>query len=207
MATSWTVSPSGNQLEWTFWKDEWYTQDEEGCWWSHAEIQPWLDIEEIMALDDKTGQELAELYGQFEARRRSFLESRQVVKNKLLGRGFFPPKGKGKKSKGSKGKGSGQVFGFGSSKSKGQGKQRPGNPSFTGCFICGSKEHDYRSCPKRQAGSHSKALGKGSTNFLEGTYFAQMQGVPIDTMEGGLQLPHFAMDAPVSNRAPGPSSL
>ena len=109
-ATAWTVTSSGNQLEWTFWEDEWYTLDDDGCWWSQAETQPWLDIEEVMAVDEKTGQEMAELYGQFEAKRRSFQESRQVVKNKLLGRGFFPPKGKGKRPKGGKGKGSGQVF-------------------------------------------------------------------------------------------------
>ena len=173
-ATAWTVTPTGNQLEWTLWEDEWYTQDEEGCWWSHPETQPWLDIEEILALDEKAGQELAEIYGQFEAKRRSFHESRQVVKNKLLGRGFFPPKGKGKKPKGSKGKGSGQIYGFAGSSGKGKGKQLPGNPNFTGCFICGSKDHDYRNCPKRTSGSASKALGKGSANFLEGAYFVTM---------------------------------
>ena len=42
------------------WDDGWFTQDEEGCWWSHAETQLWLDIEEVMGLDEKTGPELAE---------------------------------------------------------------------------------------------------------------------------------------------------
>ena len=94
-ASCWTVTSSGNTLEWVYWDDEWCTQDHEGAWWSQADVQPWLDIEEIMALDNAAGQELMEIYGQFEAKRRSFQESRQIVKNKLLNRGFYPPKGKG----------------------------------------------------------------------------------------------------------------
>ena len=42
----------------------------------------------------------------------------------------------------------------------GKGTQRPGNPSYTGCFICGGKDHDFRRCPRRGCG------GKGSVNTV-----------------------------------------
>eukprot|EP00439_Symbiodinium_sp_Y106_P051491 s2166_g6.t2 len=176
-ASCWTVTSSGNTLEWVYWDDEWCTQDHEGAWWSQADVQPWLDIEEIMALDNAAGQELMEIYGQFEAKRRSFQESRQIVKNKLLNRGFYPPKGKGigKSPKGSfKGKPSGNVFGVNPGtpgKGKGaKGPQRPGSASFTGCFICGDKGHDYRSCPKRSASSSPTRSGPRAVAFADGEH-------------------------------------
>ena len=71
----------------------------------------------------------------------------------------YPAKGKGRGRgktgfKGGKGKERPGVFGLasgGPGKGKGQGKgsQTPGSPSFTGCFICGDKQHDYGYCPKR----------------------------------------------------------
>ena len=44
-----------------------------------------------------------------------------------------------------------------------------GDPAYTGCFICGSKAHDFRHCPKRQ----NKGGGKGSVHFASevGTIF------------------------------------
>ena len=39
-------------------------------------------------------------------------------------------------------------------------------PGYTGCFICGDLQHDYRSCPKRsQPAGSSRAAG--SLNFVE----------------------------------------
>lgn len=43
------------------------------------------------------------------------------------------------------------------SKGKGSPAQKPGK---TGCFICGSLEHDYRSCPKRGQSSSASSSAK-----------------------------------------------
>ncbi|CAE7471677.1 TY1B-A, partial [Symbiodinium necroappetens] len=164
----WAMSTPDFEVEWVYYEDEWHTQDGEGVWWTHAEVQPWLDIEEIMM-------QLSEIYGQFEQKRRTFQESRQIVKDKILNRGFYPAKGRGKgKGRGpsSKGAGKGKVFGAApntwGSKGKGssKGTQRPGHPSFTGCFICGDKGHDYRTCPKRTQGSPSRPGPRGVA-FME----------------------------------------
>ena len=84
------------------------------------------------------------------------------MKNKANNRGFFPSvKGKFGKAKGmgkSKGKGSTPVMAASTSSSNhGKGKQRPGEPSYTGCFICGSREHSFQQCPRRhqQRGGHA----------------------------------------------------
>ena len=122
------------------WDDGWFTQDEEGCWWSHAETrshaetQLWLDIEEVMGL------------------------------------AFFPPKGKGKRKKCI------QARGQGNSKGKGKGKQTPGKPNFTGCSVCGSKQHDYRNCPNCQAGSQQQGSGKRTREFSRSCIVCRMPG-------------------------------
>ncbi|CAE7032785.1 RE1 [Symbiodinium natans] len=158
LETAWSTSPSGNELEWSFYEGDWRTQDEVGVWWSYADTKPWLDIEEVMLSDAVLGGELLEIYGQFDQKIRTFRESRQVIKDRNLGRGFYPPKGKGKsKNKGFKASGKGSSTHGASSvfavkgKGSGKGPQRPGSAAFTGCFICGSKEHDYRSCPRRSS--------------------------------------------------------
>ena len=80
---------------------------------------------------------------------------------KQLSRGYYPmsmikgknPRGKGKsKSKSFGKKGSPSPKGTPSSINFGKGAptgQKPGSPEYKGCFARGSKDHDFRSCPKR----------------------------------------------------------
>ena len=81
-------------------------------------------------------------------------------------REFYPSKGGGKgKFKGKKGKGNPRFC---------QRRppllslldpvQQPGQPGYTGCFICGSQQHDFRHCPKR---------GKGKGGKSSGSYFVE----------------------------------
>ena len=37
--------------------------------------------------------------------------------------------------------------------------QQPGQPGYTGCFICGSQQHDFRHCPRRGKGKGGKSSG------------------------------------------------
>ena len=36
-----------------------------------------------------------------------------------------------------------------------------GSPSYTGCFVCGSRDHGWQSCPKRSSSSTSSGKSKG----------------------------------------------
>ena len=69
--------------------------------------------------------------------------------------------------KGGKGKGFGTRFASSSTSSSSpsvmavQGGGKPGSPGYQGCFICGAKDHDYRSCPRR-----SRPGGKGGKVFM-----------------------------------------
>ena len=163
-------SPDGQMIQWTWHEGEYYTQDADGIWWSWADSKPWLDIDECYQIDPEAAKDLAETYANFEAKVRNFRESRQLVASRNASRGFFPlSKGKGKgKGKGKsfgglgKGKNKGQPSVLAVDSGKGKGGQRPGSATYTGCFVCGSKDHDYRSCPKRNSSSRS---GATSTSF------------------------------------------
>ena len=76
-----------------------------------------------------------------------------------------------------------------------------GEPGYTGCFICGSKDHDFRSCPKRQA----KGSSKGHVHFAsEVIYYhreeeeifpvtAENEEMPIYSQEASEDLTGFAV--------------
>ena len=46
-----------------------------------------------------------------------------------------------------------------------------GDPSYTGCFICGDKGHDFRSCPKRASGKGAKSKKGGHINFVDAVVY------------------------------------
>ena len=115
-----------------------------------------------------------------EAKVRTFTQARQAVKAKSLSRGFYPfsPHLKGKKCKGkgsNKGKSKGKGFGaplrpqtpvlYNAETAYAVG---PADPGFTGCFVCGRKDHSFRQYPTRIP----KGKGKGKSSALySGTAF------------------------------------
>lgn len=181
---SWSTLPGGQELHWEWFEDDFYAEDQDGVFWSWSETKDWMDIEECYAAAPEAAEDLQEAYNAFQTKMRSFKESRFLNNAKQLSRGYYPfssfkgkSKGKGKtKGKGFGKKGtmatpstasSASVVAFGQ---KGGSGQRPGNPEYRGCFICGSKEHDFRSCPKRQ-GSQSSA--SRSSNLVQAIYMVQ----------------------------------
>ena len=83
-------------------------------------------------------------------------------------RGYFPltkgkQKGRGKFSPGKGGKISSKTGSV--MAAEGKGKQKPGSASYTGCFVCGSKDHDYRSCPERTSAGRGKGASS-STSYM-----------------------------------------
>lgn len=129
-------------------------------WWS----EDWSPDAEFTP--DEVSQ-MEEAYAAYDDKVRTFVQARQVMKHKAQSRGFFPTvKGKFQKGKGKpKGKAKGTPVLAASSVSSGSGKQRPGQPEYTGCFICGAKDHSFQQCPKRK--------GKGSAHYVSDDFYVE----------------------------------
>ena len=167
----WGADPSnpGAYLWWNLEADgEYYHCDSHGTFWSWSEADVWNDV---LWSTPEESKPIVEAFAAYEEKMRSFQESRRASAAKNASRGFFPKgKFKGKSmfgKKGGKGKGFGTRFASSSTSSSSpsvmavQGGGKPGSPGYQGCFICGAKDHDYRSCPRR-----SRPGGKGGKVFM-----------------------------------------
>ena len=190
---SWcTMLADGQELHWEWHDDDFYAADAQGVFWSWSETKPWLDLQEAPESDEQ--RTLHESYATFNERYRTFKESRALNSAKHLSRGFYPVntlkgkfkgKGKGKSKKPS------QTSSMSSSSASmalmtGKGNssgQRPGNPDYKGCFICGSKDHSFYHCPKRnKQGSSSHQTSKGSF-FVRSIFMV----TAVEESENGLE--------------------
>ena len=166
----WASDPSspGAYLWWNLEADgEYYHQDAGGAFWSWSEADVWNSV---LWSSPEESKPIVEAYAAYEEKIRSFQDSRRATHAKNASRGFFPKgKFKGKPSFGKKG-GKGKGLGSRPSSSTSpmasspvmaiQGGGKPGSPGYQGCFICGAKDHDYRSCPRRSRS------GKGGKVFM-----------------------------------------
>ena len=201
----------------------------ETTWWNHGEYDPyggwqddsnwwsWEDPEDLLTPEEH--KEVDEAYAVAEAKVRNFVQARQAVKARNLSRGFYPfaPQGKSV-GKGKHGKGKprspskGKPMATSSSSSMapvmaavdetGFLGAAVGQPGYSGCFICGSKDHDFRSCPKRQG--KGKGARPGGVHFSEASVFT-VTAEPADDEDGdvptfmsqgereGLELAGFAV--------------
>lgn len=118
----------------------------------------------------------------YEDKVRTFVQARALMKNKTNNRGFFPSvKGKFQKGKGmgkSKGKSTLSVMAASSSgpPAGGKGRQRPDDPEYTGCFICGSRDHSFQQCPKRQQ-------RKGGAHYVDALFAKSIQDTIHDPIQ------------------------
>ena len=170
------VPPPSLQDDWTFygswWEPEPYQecngeQDADAWWYDDLPMEQQKELEEAYVLADQKA--------------RSFIEARQAVKARNLSRGFYPftPGNKGGAFKGKKSTSSTATPVLATSGSADE--PHPGflgaavgEPGYTGCFICGSKHHDFRSCPKRQ----SKGSAKGQVHFASEMIFMSEECSP-----------------------------
>ena len=186
---TWCTTHGDSEVYWTYLDGEWWTEDPEGAWWNWSDAKPWFDVNEAMAVDPAAGKEMQEALTLFQDKVRTFKESRQLVAARNTARGFYPlggkskgkGKGKGKSSFSPKGKGKAKKGGSTTASSPSsalaaEGSQRPGSSTYTGCFICGAKDHDFRRCPKRGSGKGSGAahlLTDGHWTEAAGAYMVQ----------------------------------
>ncbi|CAE7271989.1 TY1B-A [Symbiodinium sp. CCMP2592] len=205
---TWCSMHGDAEVYWSYLDGDWWTEDPEGVWWNWSDAKPWFEVNEAMAVDPAVGKELQEALTLYQDKVRSFKESRQLVAARNTARGFYPlnPKGKGK----SKGKGKGPFGGKGKGKGKkgpntpasstsspsaamaADGGQKPGSSSYTGCFICGAKDHDFRRCPKRGSGK-----GAGAAHLLSDSPWSEAPTFMVmpgdDAAEPGSSAEAFAV--------------
>ncbi|CAE7337263.1 unnamed protein product, partial [Symbiodinium sp. KB8] len=187
----------GAEIHWVWYDNEWQTQDAEGTWWTWSDSKPWLEIDECMAVDPLAGKEIADTFATFQDKVRTFRESRNLMKAAQTSRGFYPLKGsKGSKKGRPKGKGPGRAKGKGGTvlalqsergSSSSTSGQRPGQPEYTGCFICGAKDHEFKNCPKR------KVSGKPSGSAGRSYFITEVTNAPA-LPENEFQNNHTAME-------------
>eukprot|EP00435_Cladocopium_sp_Y103_P046491 s2970_g13.t1 len=156
------LSPDDNGVFWT-----WDAFQQEAAWWSASPEQQ---------------KELNDAFAAYDQKVRSFVESRELLRSKGANRGYYKggkPFGKGK------GRGVGKMTskpsaGVTGAQSVFQSQPSDvlaavGQPGYTGCFVCGSKAHDFRSCPQRGRGA-----GKGKPSSSKGGIYmvadAEMPG-------------------------------
>ena len=188
----------------------WLEQDSpQSSWWScgdSSEAWPeeawWNEEPDLSDLSPEEQKEVDEAFAVAEQKMRSFVQARQAVKARNLSRGFYPfsPHAKGGSFKTKKGKGKGKTKGSTSSSStfltEGFLGAAVGDPSYTGCFICGDKGHDFRSCPKRSAGKGTKGKKGGHVNFVDAMVYT-VEEIPDE----GACYPSFDdLDVPVPER-------
>ena len=176
----WHQEDDGAYSYWELAEDgEYYMQDSSGLFWA------WNDWDELGTTVSGGGpadgsKESEDAFSLSDPKSRTFTQARQAVRAQKLSRGFYPfnPSTKGKPRGKGKGKGKSKSKGF-SSKSHaapvlaatGEIYAQPGDPSFTGCFVCGAKDHSWRSCPKRSGPSKGGGKGKGGRNFFSESIF------------------------------------
>ena len=166
----WNQEPDGSYSWWSLAMDgEFYHTDAGGAFWAWSEYDPESVFWQASPEQEK---ELAEAFAAYEGKLRNFTESRQLLQTQRTSRGFYPKgKGKGKfgKSKGKNKNKNPPVFvattpplPMTSTTSSSQVMAAVGTPGYTGCFICGGKDHDFRKCPNRGS---SSGKGKGGKAF------------------------------------------
>ena len=149
--------------------------DDDAAWWGESE---WPDD----GSGDLKLKEVDEAYAVADGKLRTFIQARRAVKAQRLSRGFYPFQ-PGSKGAGRKGKGKGKskkgkhrpAFSQPSStasattlpamQAEAVYAMRPGDPSYTGCFICGDKGHSFRECPRRKGKGKGKAFFNASGIF------------------------------------------
>lgn len=142
----WFQDVNGQFSFWTQHTDgEYYTQDAEGAYWT------WDEFQEEAAWWNATPEqqkELSDAFAAYDAKVRTFMDSRDLMKSKGANRGYY--KGKNFKGKKGLGKRKNKPSSAAGPSSAAAFQSQPsdvmasvGQAGYTGCFICPSKAHDF----------------------------------------------------------------
>ena len=124
--------------DWTWHEGDWYTSVNDS-WISFSDMKPWMDVEDVLAVDHTAGKEVQDLLVAFDQKIRTFKESRDLMHAKGKSRGYYPisPKGSSKgKGKHKKGKNTASSAMMASGKGKGMsGNNVTSKPGYTGFHL------------------------------------------------------------------------
>ena len=162
------------------WSSSWWSSGEGGDPW--GEDAWWNEEPALSDLSPDEQKEVDEAFAVAESKMRNFMQARQAVPARNLSRGFYPfaphSKGSGPKGKKGKGKSKGKSSPASSFVTEGFLGAAVGDAAYTGCFICGDKGHDFRSCPKRSSSKGRQGKKGGQVNFVDGMVFAVEEILP-----------------------------
>ena len=129
------------------------------------------------------------------------MDARKAVRARHLSRGFYPfsPQSKGFRSPKGKGRGRGMPLGKGRGPKGGKPSSptpsampvlateasalavSPGQPGYSGCFICGDRSHQFRDCPRRTAKGSGKGTGKVHFGESSEVFMVAEEGMTTST--------------------------
>ena len=166
----WHQEFDGGYTWWNMSEDgEFYYEDPSGTFWAWSEYE---QNEVMWSASPEQAKEISEAFAAYEGKLRNFQESRQLLHAQKSSRGFYPKGSKSGKSGKGKGKSKGKNIFLADGAGRAHGDQvmaAVGSPAYTGCFVCGSRDHGWQSCPKRS--STSTAGGKGGES--KGVFMVQ----------------------------------
>ncbi|CAE7354948.1 unnamed protein product [Symbiodinium sp. KB8] len=170
----WSTEDDGSCIWWQDFGDgDYFHEDASGVFWSWNHSHK----DDLGDLPPEQQREIEDAFSAAEAKVRSFTQARQAVKAKSLSRGFYPfnPSMKGRKGK--------------------------GDPGFTGCFICGQKDHSFRQCPKRIP-QHKGGKGKGNVLYHGTAFMIESENAGFGIIDCGATETAGAPKASVSKAKP-----
>ena len=166
----WHQEFDGGYTWWSMAEDgEYYYEDPSGTFWAWAEYE---QHEVMWSATPEQAKEISEAFAAYEGKLRNFQESRQLLHAQKSSRGYYPKGSKSGKAGKGKGKSKGKTIFLADGAGRAHGDQvmaAVGSPAYTGCFVCGSRDHGWQSCPKRS--STSTASGKGGKS--KGVFMVQ----------------------------------
>ena len=129
------------------------------------------------------------------------MDARKAIRARHLSRGFYPfsPQSKGFRSPKGKGRGRGLPLGKGRGPKGGKPSSptpsampvlaieasalavSPGQPGYSGCFICGDRSHQFRDCPRRTAKGSGKGTGKVHFGESSEVFMVAEEGMTTST--------------------------
>ena len=177
-------------------------EDPEHSHRGHGEGEEWAPDDDPSSI--LSAEELAQVEEACQAadtKLRSVVDARKAVRARHLSRGFYPfsPQSKGFRSPKGKGRGRGLPLGKGRGPKGGKPSSptpsampvlaieasalavSPGQPGYSGCFICGDRSHQFRDCPRRTAKGSGKGTGKVHFGESSEVFMVAEEGMTTST--------------------------
>lgn len=86
----WTMYTSdGGMVDWQWWDDDFYTQDDSGTYWAWSEVKQMQDVDDCFWADPENNKQMSDSFTAVQQKVRTFKEARQFTKAKGLSRGSF----------------------------------------------------------------------------------------------------------------------